>query len=232
MASGARRIGGVIDLLRRHHVDLVSLQEFQRPQVVAFAQHAGEYSMYPGTGARPIDSENSVAWRSDTFELVQAGTRTYPYFGASSRNYPRILLRHRATGVEFWVTSNHNPADTREHGNQERNKARALAMQVADTNALLPHGTPLIVAGDMNDRERYFCTMVGQTPMHAANGGSASGGGCAPPHPIWIDWILGSPQVEFSGYTRDNSPLGGVSDHPLIVTQVAVTGKPGQKPPS
>ena len=64
--------------------------------------------------------------------------------------------------------------------------------------------------------------------MHAANGGSTSGG-CRPPPNPWIDWILGSPTVEFSGYVWDKYPVNvRISDHPIVYTNVKVTGKKPQ----
>ena len=43
----------------------------------------------------------------------------------------------------------------------------------------------------------------------------------------WIDWILGTKDVAFSGYQRDRSGfVRATSDHPIVVAQVKVTGKP------
>lgn len=227
--GAANRTRMMRDLLVSHHVDVVALQEFQRPQRAAFARYAaGTYDTYPGTTGRSLDAENSVAWRRDTFDLVKGETRAYPYFGGHVRNMPRVLLRHRRTGVEVWVTSYHNPANIRRYGNQDRWRARGVGLQIQDANALAATRTPLIVAGDMNDRASYFCRMTGGTGMHSADGGNVTGG-CHPPGHAWIDWILGSSDVTFSGYLRDDSGfVDRTSDHPVVVVTAKVKGKPGE----
>lgn len=229
MAGGGTRTHRMYDLLKNHHADVVSLQEFQRSQVSTFLRIAGgTYGVFPGLSGRSRDGENAVAWRKDTFDLVKAETRPYPYFGGRTRNMPLVLLRHKATGVEVYVTSYHNPASIRKYGNQSRFRSRGVRAQARDASALVKStDRALIIAGDMNDRGSYFCAMTGASPMHAANGGSNSGG-CRPPHPIWIDWIMGSPKVAFSGYTKvSNGATRRASDHPLLVVRAKVTGKPG-----
>ncbi len=228
-ANAVTRTRWMRDLLLSQHVDLVSLQEFQAPQVSTFVREAAAtYDVFPGLAGPRRDAENSVAWRKDTFELVKGETRPYPYFDGQVRNMPLVLLRHRATGVEFYVTSYHNPTNIKKYGNQDRNRARAVSLQSRDANALLTESkSPLIIAGDMNDRATYFCAMTGATPLHSADGGDHVGG-CHPPAAAWIDWILGSEDVEFSGYSRDRSSLvRRTSDHPIVLATTKVTGKPG-----
>jgi endonuclease/exonuclease/phosphatase family metal-dependent hydrolase len=234
--QGASHRGGAVnrtrmmrDLLLSHRVDVVALQEFQRPQRAAFARAAGgTFETFPATIGRSLDAENSVAWRRDAFELVRGETRPYRYFRGAIRNMPRVLLRHRRTGVTVWVTSYHNPATCCGYGNASGFRSQDVAAQVRDANALIAQTrTPLIVAGDMNDRASYFCRMAGGTGMHSADGGNVTGG-CHPPARAWIDWILGSPDVAFSGYFRENGTLvRRTSDHPLVVATAKVTGSPG-----
>ena len=228
-ASGTTRTVWMKDLLLAHHVDLVALQEFERVQVSTFLRVAGgTYDVYPGVAGRSRDGENAIAWRKDTFELVRGQTRPYPYFNGQIRNMPRVLLRHRKTGVEFWVTSYHNPASIKKFPHQQGWRARAVSRQIADANALLgATQDQLVVAGDMNDRATYFCRMAGSTPMHSADG-STFAGGCRMAARPWIDWILGSGDVTFSAYQRDRSSfVRKTSDHPIVVTQVSVKGAPG-----
>ncbi len=219
----------VRDLLLSHHVDVVALQEFQAPQRQIFARVAGgTYDVYPGTG-RSLDAEDSVAWRRDTFELVRGETRPYRYFHGGIRNMPRVLLRNRATGVTVWVTSYHNPASCCGYGDSAPFRSQNVRAQVADAHTLIAATrAPLIVSGDMNDRASYLCAMTAGVDMHSADGGNHVGGCHVPPHP-WIDWILGTSDVEFSGYLRDQSGfVRSTSDHPIVVTQVQVTGRPGE----
>ena len=224
-----RRTRNARDLLVRYDVGVAAFQEFARTQRVAFDRLAGgSYAVYPGPLGRSLDAENSVVWRKDTFDLVRGETRPYPYFGGAIRQMPRVLLRHKATGAEFWFTSYHNPATCCGYGNAAGHRARAVAAQARDATELVAlTKTPLIVAGDMNDRATYFCGMAGRSPMHSADGSRYDGGCRVAPRP-WIDWILGTKDVVFSGYLRDRSGfVRTTSDHPIVVAQAKVTGKPG-----
>ena len=217
------------DLLLKYDVGVAAFQEFARSQRVAFDRLAGDiYAAYPGNLGHSLDAENSVVWRTDTFELVKGETRPYPYFKGAIRNMPRVLLRHKQTGTEFWVTSYHNPATCCCYGNAAGYRARAVSEQARDANTLLAlTRTPLIVAGDMNDRSTYFCGMASRSPMHSADG-STYDGGCRMAGNAWIDWILGTKDVQFSNYHRDRSGfVRATSDHPIVLAQVKVTGTPG-----
>ena len=45
------------------------------------------------------------------------------------------------------------------------------------------------------------------------------------PQRLNVDWIFGSPDLTWSGYTEDRSPLvARTTDHPMIVTDVTVDG--------
>jgi endonuclease/exonuclease/phosphatase family metal-dependent hydrolase len=228
MAGGGARGAWVAALFKEHDVDVGAVQEFQRPQANAFLAAAGDtYAVWPGVELTSRDGENSVVWRKDRFEAVKKESRAYPYFGGHPRNFPLVLLRDKETGTQFWVTSYHNPANTRKFGNQVFWKHRALAMQIPDVKELMrTTGQPLIVSGDMNDREGFFCPFARGTGMHSASGGSATAAGCSVPV-RWIDWIMGSPQVTFSNYRHDDGGLvDRTSDHPLVLSEVSVAGDP------
>ena len=75
----------------------------------------------------------------------------------------------------------------------------------------------------MNEREEFFCQVVGATSLKAAAGGSVTNGSCQPPRPTQIDWILGSPDVVFDDYNIDRSALvAHTTDHPVVSTHVVV----------
>ncbi len=226
--SAGSRMGGVVALLRSHGIDVVGLQEFQPSQARQFGATAREYAVYPPIGTGGYSADNSVAYKRDVFTLVQGGTRPYPYFGGVTRHMPEIVLQHKVTGVKFTFTSYHNAANV--GGNQTRHRHRAVDLQAANANANIAAKMPLIITGDMNDRAQYFCSMAGRSAMHAANGGSVSGG-CRPPGDTQIDWVMGSPLVEFSDYLVDRSSKGRrISDHNLIVAVATVTGDPRDRP--
>jgi hypothetical protein len=223
MAAGSVRGRWAGQILSSYHVDVASLQEWQSSQSAAFrASYGGTYETYPSS-SRGYIGQNTVAWRRDRFELVRAETRSYPYFHGKMVPYPLVLLKDKASGVEFWVASYHNPFFKQNVGW----KHKAVQMQASDARALLAQDdhAPLIVGGDMNDRAAYFCAYAGSAPMHAANGGSTSGGCRVPalPRPYGFDWIMGSPGVAFSGYGYNHGGLvASTSDHPIVYTHVKV----------
>lgn len=214
-ASGTNRMSRAIGWIRRHDIDVIGLQELQPNQRSLFIGRAGEYDIYTPPGGRFRD--DSVAWKSDRFELVEGGHVSYPYFGGRHRPYPQILLREKRSGVQFYVTSYHNPAF------EGGTRTRAMNMQIANANALLARTKrPLIITGDMNERANYVCPMVARTPMRPAQGG-----GCGADKRA-VDWVMGSePQVKFTGFQIDwSTEHAKLSDHPMIVGRALVTGLP------
>lgn len=223
MASGPARIHSAVQLLAAHKVDVVGFQELQGDQLREFLKVAGDrYAVYPGFSLGKKEVVNSIAWRKDTWELVRPGSIEIPYFNGTRRDMPVVLLRHRKTGQEAYFANFHNPADTRRFHNQERWRDEATSKQVDLVNRLRREsGLPVFITGDMNEREEYFQRMTSGAPMAAANEGP---GGRAPKK-MGIDWIFGSPEVTFSGYTRDRSALvQRTTDHPMIVSRARIGG--------
>ena len=97
-------------------------------------------------------------------------------------------------------------------------------MQIALAKKKFDEGVPLIITGDMNEREKYFCNMVAKAPMRAANGGkNPKNEPCETPVPMGIDWIFGTRYIEFSQYQKVESRLvRKTTDHPFIVTRATI----------
>lgn len=231
MAPGVTRIRGAATLLTRHEVDVVGFQELQLDQLRAFLRiRGGTYDAYPGSSAGNKGAQNSIAWRTDMWEMVRAYTVPIPYFNGNRMPMPVVLLRHRATGLNVYFTNFHNPASTRLHPNQQRWRKLAALKEVSLVNRLRREtGYQVFLTGDMNEREEAFCMMTGRTAMIAANGGT-NAGSCRPPRPIGIDWIFGSAGVTFSNYRADRSPLvNRTTDHPMIVSHVRIGGETTQR---
>ena len=218
MASGATRTRWALRLLDAYAVDVVGLQEFQAPQRRAFHLYGrGTYATWSPAG----DTENSVAWRRSTIELLSASTVGIPYFNGHQRRMPVVRLRVRATGQEFYLANFHNPADTSRFPHQARWRAEATAREVRLVASLgRSQRVPILVTGDMNERASIFCRFTASGQMTAAAGGSHQGS-CQPPQRPGIDWIFGSTRgVRFSSYTVDNSRLvDKTTDHPLVLTR-------------
>ncbi len=219
--SGPSRAGRAVGELRSQGVSVVGLQELQRDQAAVVER---SYALFPGTSRSAADGENSIAWDTSVWELVQSETSSIPYFGGRTRQMPHVLLEHLQTGQRVWFGNYHNPADT--HGGAQRWRDAAVAREAALAEQLTADGTPMIITGDMNDREQYGCSMSAQSGMHASDGTHQSGSGCVVSERPFIDWIMGSSAIEFTDHVRDDSTASRkISDHPMIHTSASVPAR-------
>ncbi len=228
---GPTRIRWAASLLARHGVDVVGFQEFQQDQQRTFLRVTrGRYDVYPGFARGGKGSQNSIAWRTDGWDLVDAGTIAIPYFDGNRWPMPVVLLENRETGLRAYFSNFHNPASTRTQGNQARWRRLALAREIALVNRLTRQSDyPVFLTGDLNQRESAFCSITGRTNLVAANGGSNSGE-CRPPDQVGIDWIFGSADVTFTNYRADRSALvRRTTDHPMVLSRVLIEGAPAQR---
>jgi hypothetical protein len=223
-AVGTTRIVWANQLLDQHHVDVVGFQEMQAVQLTAFLKlTAGAWSVYPGFALRQRDTENSIGWRTDEFDLVSATTVNIPYFNGNPRAMPVVLLRDKVSGLMTYVANFHNPADTAQYPNQGKWRTEATRIEVALQNQLTRTGIPRLMTGDMNERAPYFCRVTKESPVKAARGGYWRDNVCYANKPRAVDWIFGSQRLTFSSYLEDRSPLvAKTTDHPVIATDVTV----------
>jgi endonuclease/exonuclease/phosphatase family metal-dependent hydrolase len=217
--SGVSRVAGAAELIRHHQVDVVGLQELQPDQMHRLTGLLDEYAIFPGPSMSWRESENSIMWRTDEWYPVQSSTVAIPYFGGNTRRMPYIRLRNSTTGTDIWVANFHNPANTGRFGNQARWRAEATRRQVALANELHERtGIPVVFTGDFNDRAGYFCPLVAGTDLEASVGGTSGGGSCSPPPRMQIDWIFGTPEIQWTRSVLDRTPVARlVSDHPLVL---------------
>jgi hypothetical protein len=220
-ASGTRRMQGALQIIKQHQLSVVGFQEMEGSQRAAFRAGSPKWQLYPDDSLGNA-GENSIGWDTDVWQLVTPQTIPIPYFGGKIRPMPYVLLQNKATGVVSYFANFHNPADIRQFKHQFKFRLEAEKREVELFNSLEKTGVPVFVTGDMNEREQFFCTVVGGTTLHAAAGGSVTGG-CQPPRPTQIDWILGSKDVVFSDYDIDKSQLVHFStDHPVVSATVTV----------
>lgn len=217
--GGRTRMTRTLRLLERHGVDVVGFQELQHPQLMRFHRRTGsEWSVYPGDRFERIAGHNSIAWRTAMWKKKEFDHLAVPYFRGVRVKMPVIELRHRNTGRVVRFANFHNPSNSK--GNARRWRAKARRMQVRLANESTRR-VPLVITGDMNEKRRYFCHMVGRSPMHAANGGRAGRRRCVPPRTMGIDWIFGSKAVGFRWYERiERDRIAPTSDHPFIAAGV------------
>jgi hypothetical protein len=226
MASGAYRIRLAVRFLDREGIDVAGLQEFQMPQFEEFVRVAGDrFGVWPG-GVSRRTVQNSIVWRLDQFTFVTGHTVQIPYHDGVLWDMPVVLLRHNVTGQLAYFANFHNPATNRRHrdGDVWREIATGIETSLVKTLAKETR-LPVFVTGDMNAREDYFCRMVSEAPMRAANGGSYKHGVCTPPpRPMPVNWIFGvKRRGKFSDYVRDDSRLvNRITDHFVVHADVSI----------
>jgi len=215
------RTDRAIALMARRNFEVVGLQEFQRPQYLRWRAAVGDtWSVYPGLTLGLQAVQNSIIWRTDRFELLEAHTVEIPYFNGRLIQVPYVKLGDRTSGREFWVLNTHNPSDT--HGPAQRWRNQALMTQAALLTQLQFDGTPVVFVGDLNDRERAFCRLTRYTNLEAANGGGWLDGRCAPPQRMPVDWIFLSRYLDADNYTLlDNRAVDRITDHFVIIADLA-----------
>lgn len=212
-ADSRVRMARAVHRLRQHRVDVVGFQELQRRQARAFERRThGAFALWSGSR----DTENSIAWRKSAFSFVEGTTQAIPYFGGRTRRMPVVLLRSKVSGQEIYFVNVHNPA----HRRSAYWREVALAREVALVRQLRSHGAPVLVTGDLNERDRAFCRLTGSGELQTPAGGS-NDGTCRPPAYGPVDWIFTTPGVGYSGFTVDRATrLRRISDHPMVVARV------------
>jgi endonuclease/exonuclease/phosphatase family metal-dependent hydrolase len=221
--GGVRRMHATIKLIRRFHVEVIGFQELQVEQFKTFKHGTnGNWRLYPGGRFGNYAMHNSIAWRSHRWSVVDRDYLRIPYFHGRRINMPVVILRDARTGRKVAFANFHNPADSKGPAQKWRKIARHKEIHLA--RRMQAEGIPLILTGDMNERESYFCAMTARASMKAANGGGHTRNGtCVPPKPAGIDWIFGPRGVRFAEYYKiPRDDMHRVSDHPFIATRVHI----------
>lgn len=217
-ASGRVRAGWVAGLFATYGASIVGLQEIQAEQLDALTSATGgTYSFWPGTALGGAGIPQSLAWDNRVWRPTYTGSLTIPFVG-TTRPQPIVRLQHIASGREIYVLNVHNSPNSRQ---SERDQA--LAIEVAAINELRRDGIPVFIVGDLNERDRAFCTITSRTDLLASNGGTNTGGSCRPPGAMRVDWIFGSSDAQLSGQrTDDSAAVNRITDHAFISTSVTV----------
>jgi endonuclease/exonuclease/phosphatase family metal-dependent hydrolase len=219
--DGRKRMNRTLRLIERHGVDIIGFQELQPQQLEKFNKETGpRWSVYPGSRYERIAMHNSIAWRTKVWKKKKLEYLKIPYFWGKRVKMPVIKLKNRKTGRVVRFGNFHNPSDGKGKAQRHRNKARKMQIRLAREST---RKVPLIITGDMNEGRRYFCRMVGRSPMHAANGGKANRKRCHPPRPLGIDWIFGSKAIRFRWFEKvEKKRIVPASDHPFIAAAVKI----------
>lgn len=215
-APGRTRIGWAADVILARGIEVVGLQEMQDDQIPVLASRLAGYTVWPQQALGPSGNRLQIAYRSDLFEMVDAGSIS-TVFSSQMRPVPWVRLRDRESGLSFHVVTLHNSPR-----GLEGERDNATGTEIALFNQLLGTGLPLLVTGDTNEPAEFFCRVGAATGMVAANGGSTSGGCVLPPAPTGLDWVMGGNVTGFTGYAR--TPLPKITDHPIVYSNVALQG--------
>jgi endonuclease/exonuclease/phosphatase family metal-dependent hydrolase len=203
-------------LVTSRGIDVVGLQEVQDDQIGPLLGGMPGFSMWPVQALGNNGQRLQVAWRDAQFELVDTGSVSY-VFDSQTIPMPWVRLRDRQRGGEFYVITTHNSAKE-----MEGQRDAATTVEIALINQLKATGLPVLITGDMNEHEEFFCRAAVEAQMVAANGGSGVGGCQLPPQPRRVDWIMGTSDIGFSGYVQDGASLAAASDHYLLYADAAL----------
>jgi hypothetical protein len=205
------RTAGAAGLVAAHDVDILGTQELQADQLRDLQGRTG-MAAWPGLGWGDTETDNSILYDPGVVEVVSGDSFTIPFMG-TPRPQPIVRFRHQATGREFYVVNTHPSAGGGTYLAERRQGQAALVDVVQD---LKSEGLPVLVTGDMNDREEFYCRVVPAAGLVASNGGSYGSGCQPPPYPLPVDWVVGT-GVEWSNYWRDTTPVNRrISDHYFI----------------
>jgi len=224
-ADGAARVRSAAAKIRGLGISVMGLQEYEPKQHFAFVNATG-WGVFPGMSMGTRGVRNSIAWNPAVWTLVESHTGTTPYFRGNQVPLPYVLLENKATGGKAWFISIHNPISSGKRGQNQKWRSIATAKQAALMASLRAQsGYPVFLTGDFNERGEAFCRVTAGGRAIAANGGTSSP--CRLPGTNGIDWIFASPSgVSFTGYVRDNSTIGRISDHPLIYATATLAPQP------
>ncbi len=210
--NSAARLPGAIQALKSHKVSAVGLQEVQPDQMAGLLSGTG-FQVYPGSDTSSMHRVNPIMWDPAVFEFVSGSTFQMTN-GRGTRAQPIVKLRHLETGRDVYFVNSHPPAGR--GGATAAKRMGAFGQLVSIINNLKTEGLPIILTGDMNDRAAFFCRVVAPAGLVASVGGSTDGG-CRPPAQMPVDWVVGTSDITFTNYVRDESvPARRISDHYLI----------------
>ena len=209
------RTARAVRLARAHGVDILGAQELQEDQLNGLTAGTG-MKAWPGYAWGSKETDNSILYDPEVFELVRGDVFHITFMGRT-RPQPIVRLRHLATTRELYVVNVHPSAGDGKYATERQRGYATIAGVVSRLHA---EGLPVLLTGDMNDREAFYCGVVATTALTASNGG---GSGCAPPPgPIPVDWVVGA-GVSGSKYWRDTTPVENrTSDHFFISATATV----------
>jgi alpha-tubulin suppressor-like RCC1 family protein/endonuclease/exonuclease/phosphatase family metal-dependent hydrolase len=197
--------------------DVIGMQEVEASQLNSLVRATGgQYKVWPGTRVAG-GVQQSLMWDKSVWKATKKDYIRIPFI-RFKRAQPVVRLQHRATGRSIWVINAHNAPR-----NLQSQRNEAVRKEIAKIKKLRRSGTPVFFVGDLNEKERVFCKVVGKTDLYSPLGGRVSKSGCTPPKGMRVDWMFGSKDVRFKDFSMYVSPLKRwVNDHMVPVSTVRV----------
>lgn len=215
---GWKRARMTAQTIASKRVHVIGLQEVQLDQLKVLQKRLPNYGIWPGTRLGNQGVRLQIAWNKGQFQLLNTG-HIMTRFDRQTRPIPWVKLRDRETGrAIFMVTIHNSPLGL------EAERDSATRKEIALIRRLRREHVATFVTGDMNEKEEWYCKVVGGTDLRAANGGNPNARRCQPPkRRLRIDWILGGRRVAFYDYRETRGPkVRRISDHEFISARVKV----------
>lgn len=218
------RLRRAIPLMEKQNLSVVGMQEFQGPQRTLFFRLTKDRRMQWRLSPKGNET-NGILWRPGKWRLVRAGRIKVPYFHGKPVGMPYVLLRRTGTREKVWFVNVHNPASAK--GPAAKYRKIALRREARLVKRLRRTGRPVMLIGDLNQRESGFCYLA-KRGMRASAGGSfrpdwPRGQRCRPPKDVRIDWLFidGGKRARLGGHrVESRTRKRGISDHPIVISSL------------
>lgn len=169
-------------------------------------------------------------WRKSKFKATATGKTNIYYFDGAEIKTPWVKLQDKRTGKQFYVFNAHYPTSSG-HNNDGRNskiyREKDAYIQLAEAEARLKSGLPVILTGDFNssfivrkgdfpDRNRLvYCIFTANGDFrHAYDVRHGKTGQCPTQSGGGIDHIYVSNQFSVTAWGRlNNADTKAASDH-------------------
>lgn len=213
----SERVPNMVTKIGASGASIIGFQEFEPPQAEAFLEATGgAWEIVAGKRRGHSSTADAIAYQPSAWKVDEVRYVSIRY-GGPMIQVPLVRLTSTSGLGSIWVLNTHNPANAVGGSDAMRDDAvRAEAEALGKLQAVEP-STPLFLTGDMNDRARFKRLFLSL----------ASGWSAANPSDQQIDWIMGSPDVTFSGTVVDqstNDRAHKYTDHPFVHTSAQLTG--------
>jgi hypothetical protein len=213
------RMPTMVSKISASGASIIGFQEFEPPQAEAFLRATNAtWGVVKGraSNGEPATA-NSIAYQPSQWKVEEVRYVSIRY-GRPTIQVPLARFTSLVGLGSIWVLNTHHPAQSVGGTEAMRNQAVAAEAEVLQKLLADEPNTPLFFTGDMNDQARFKQLFLALAP----------GWSTANPRENQIDWIMGSPQVTFSGAVVDhstNDKARNYTDHPFVHASVQLANR-------